>query len=65
MNLSDANDALQRATRPGEWVYWKGGDAYLANPYLSARIGRADDGLESLLAELPRCEAWLDNPEAY
>ena len=65
MSIFELNDALQRATRPGEWVYWKGGDAYLANPYLSVRIGSEGDGIESLLAELPRCEAWLDNPEAY
>lgn len=63
------NDALQRATREGNWIFWRGvyslgefvtDDCYLADGYASVRLGSADDGLEALLARMPEAEAALD-----
>ncbi len=63
------NDALQRATREGNWIYWQGvysfgefvtDDCYLADAHASVRLGSADEGLEELLARMPDAEAALD-----
>lgn len=63
------NDPLQRATREGNWIYWRGvyslsgfvsDDAYLANCRASVRLGSADEGLDALLARMPEAEAALN-----
>lgn len=69
MNALTLNDPLQRATREGEWIYWRGvyslgefvtDDCYLDNGRASVRLGSADEGLDALLARMPEAEAELD-----
>lgn len=60
MSLSDANEALQRATRKGNWIYWRGDGAWLANSRGSVLIGGLSEGLDSLMARMPECEGKLD-----
>ena len=69
MSIFDLNDALQRATRDGNWVYWHprfdgsnrtADDVYLADAHASVRLGSADDGLDALLARIPDAETALD-----
>jgi len=70
MSALELNDALQRATREGNWIYWRGvyslgefvtDDCYLDDGRNSVRLGCADDGLEALLARMPEAEAALDS----
>jgi len=69
MSALELNDALQRATREGNWIYWRGvfslgefvtDDCYLDDGRNSVRLGCADDGLEFLLGQIPHAEAILD-----
>ncbi len=69
MSALELNDPLQRATRDGNWIYWKGvyslgefvtDDCYLDDGRNSVRLGSADEGLEALLARMPEAEAALD-----
>lgn len=68
MSALELNDALQRATSKGQWIYWRGvyslgefvtDDCYLSDGHASVRLGSADDGLEVLLARIPDAEAEL------
>lgn len=68
MSALELNDALQRATRKGNWIYWRGAyslgefvtdDCYLDDGHASVRLGSADDGLEALLARIPDAEDYL------
>ena len=60
MSIFDVNDALQRATAEGEWVYWGMGDsAFLANSHAHVELGRLPEGLDALMAKLPEAEARL------
>ena len=58
MSALELNDALQRATREGNWIYWRGvyslGEFVTDDCYL-------DDGLDALLARIPHAEAVLDS----
>ena len=67
MNFCDLNDALQRATADGEWIYWRGDYAdgrlvedvaYLANSHASVRLGGESNGM-ALLYMLPDAESRL------
>lgn len=63
-NMATANDTLQRATREGNWIYWRSGDdgetAYLASMHASVVLGSLGEGVEALLERIPRAEAELD-----
>lgn len=59
-SMSDANEALQNATRDGEWVYWRGEAAHLANSHHSVYVGELREGVDELLDRLPMCERALD-----
>ena len=69
MSLSDANEALQRATRKGNWIQWacKFEDckivddiAQLANSRGHVELGLLSEGLDVLMARMPECEGKLD-----
>lgn len=60
MSALELNDALQRATSEGEWVYWGMGDsAFLANSRAHVELGRLSEGLDALMAKLPEAERRL------
>ena len=53
MSFAELNDALQRATPAGHWIFWRGDTALVANSHASTELGRADEPLEELLWRIP------------
>lgn len=60
MSLIDKNEALQKATREHNWVYWGMDDVYLANSYASVRLGHESEDVEVLLCRMKKAEKELD-----
>lgn len=60
MSLIDKNEALQKATREHNWVYWRMDDVYLANSYASVRLGHESEDVEVLLCRMKKAEKELD-----
>lgn len=69
MRALTMNDALQRATAPHTWVYWRPvfdaqgefvcDQAWLANSRGSVLLGADWEGLDALLARMPEAASEL------
>ena len=59
MSFFDKNDALQRATSDGTWIFWRNDCAYLANSSAHALLGGADEDTDVLIARIPDAERRL------